>query len=66
MKVRKEAILDVRMQAYRDAYHKYRQEHCKEDGQQATNLSRIQMEGLKSLKKEVKDGLILVSCHGIF
>ena len=60
MGIKKEAILDVRMQSFRDIFKEYKEENCKEDGKQHPNMNKKQLEGLKSLKKKIKDGLIIV------
>ena len=55
-----EAILEMLRLELMGAYRGYINEFCNERGEQKSNLSRNQLEGLKSLKKRMKEGEIVI------
>ena len=55
-----EALLEIRRGIHSKIYSEYRQEHCTNEGEQQSNLSESQQRGLKSLKKRIQDGKLVV------
>ena len=56
-----EAVLHTRLEVWKGALHEYMTENCSEDGQQNThNLTTAERIGLRSLKKRIKGGEIVV------
>ena len=55
-----EAKIEIRREIHRDIYDKYRNNNCSKNGDQESNLSKEQQEGLKSLEKKVKERKIIV------
>ena len=47
-------------QETRVAFKKYMEDHCLQKGRQKSNLTKGELRGLKTLKKRVKDGEIVV------
>ena len=55
-----ETMIEMRREIHTQIYEKYRKERCNREGEQEPNLTQDQQEGLKSLKKKIKDGDIVV------
>ena len=55
-----EAKMEVRRVTWAKIYNDFEQEMCDEDGIQESNLTREEEMGLKSLKKRVKDGELVI------
>ena len=55
-----EAKIEIRREVHRDIYDKYRAEHCDKKGNQRSNLSKEEQEGLRSLEKKVKERKLIV------
>ena len=50
----------MRREIHAQIFNKYRKERCTKDGEQDSNLNPAQLEGLKSLKKRIKEGDLIV------
>ena len=59
MSAKEEAMLEVRMQSYRDGYKEYKEEQCRGNKQRA-NLSSSQKRGLDSIQKRVASGELVI------
>ena len=55
-----EAKIEIRRDVHKRIYEKYRAENCNRFGDQKSNLSKAEMEGLKSLEKRIKKREIIV------
>ena len=55
-----ENMIEMRREIHTEIHNRYRQERCNKDGEQESNLTKDQQEGLKTLKKKIKDGEIVV------
>ena len=55
-----EAKIDIRREIHKKIYDKYREENCSKSGEQRSNLTREEQEGLKSLEKKVKERSLIV------
>ena len=55
-----ETMIEMRREIHAQIFKKYKQEKCTKDGEQESNLTPEQQAGLKSLKKKIKDGDIIV------
>ena len=55
-----EAKIEIRREIHKKIYDKYREENCDKSGEQRSNLTREEQEGLKSLEKKVKDRSLIV------
>ena len=55
-----EAKIEVRRDFQKDIFENYRRENCSNSGEQASNLSRDEKEGLKTLEKKIKERKIIV------
>ena len=55
-----EAKIAVRREHFEEVFSEYCQEHCSEKGEQKSNLTFSQRNGLRKLKKRIKDGEIVV------
>ena len=50
-----EAKIEIRREIHKNIYEKYREENCSKKGEQRSNLTKEEQEGLKSLEKKVKE-----------
>ena len=55
-----EAKIELRRDIHINIYDKYRNEFCKKNGEQKSNLTREEEDGLKSLEKKVKERKLMV------
>ena len=55
-----EAEILTRSEKYQRAYHDYKTQHCNTEGNQKSNLTHKQRQGLKSLKERVKSGELII------
>ena len=53
-------MIEMRREIHAQIYKKYRQERCNKDGEQQSNLTPEQQEGLNSLKKQIREKDIIV------
>ena len=55
-----EAKIELRRDVHKRIYDKYREENCSKQGEQRSNLTKEEQEGLKSLEKKIKEKKIIV------
>ena len=55
-----EAKIELRRNIHTEIYENFRKENCNKAGEQRSNLTREEQEGLKSLEKKIKDRKIIV------
>ena len=53
LRVTREAEIELRREIHNNIYQKYRKEHCNENGEQESNLSKQEERGLASLKRRM-------------
>ena len=57
---KEENLIEIRRNIHSKIYRVYRQEKCKKNGEQVSNLTEEQEKGLKTLKKKMQDEEIVI------
>ena len=58
--VTQEAMIEMRREAHMKAFKRYREKYCGKTGEQKSNLTMEEQEGLKKLVKRIRDGEIVI------
>ena len=56
---KEEKLIEMHREIHARIYKNYRQEICKKDGEQKSNLTEEQQAGLESLRKRIQEGEIV-------
>ena len=60
LKPQEEANLEIRKRTQLEIFRKYKRKNCNKNGEQESNLTQEQKQGLKSLQKKISEGSVII------